>query len=124
MELLKFEASIDTPSILMDPENGYVEISGKSYPEDTLEFYAPVLQWMESYVKAPKAQTTLVFKLDYFNSSSYKPILDLIQKMDELHGSNHPARVEWHYKTGDSDMRETGEEFADVVTIPFAYHTF
>ena len=124
MEILQFEASIDTPSILMDAGKGRFEISGKSYPEDTLEFYAPVLQWMKDYMQQPAALSTLIFKLEYFNSSSYKPILDLIQNLEELKNKDHVVSVEWHYKTDDVDMKETGQEFEEVVTIPFVYHTF
>lgn len=124
MDTLKFEASIDTPYILMDPEKGYIEISGKSYPEDTLEFYSPVLKWMDDYLLNPKAFSTLIFKLEYFNSSSYKPILDLILKLEELKNNDYKVSIEWHYKNADTDMKETGEEFAEVVSIPFVFHTF
>ena len=124
METLKFEASIDTPFILMEPEKGCVEISGKSYPEDTLEFYTPVLKWMDEYLLDPKPISKLIFKLEYFNSSSYKPILDLILKLEELKDKDHQVSIEWHYKNGDTDMKETGEEFAEVVSIPFVFHTF
>ena len=124
METLKIEASIDTPSILLDFENGYFEFMGKSYPEDTLEFYAPILERVNEYSTNPKTSTRLVFKLIYFNSSSYKPILDLIRKMEEIKNMNKQVTIEWQYKTGDTDMKEVGEEFAEVVTVPFSYSTF
>ncbi len=124
MEALKIEATIDTPFILMDPEKGNIEISGKSYPEDTLEFYAPVLKWMNDYCQNPQNQSSLIFKLDYFNSSSYKPILDMILKFEELKNKNYTASIEWHYKNGDIDMRDAGEEFSEIVNIPFSYFIF
>jgi hypothetical protein len=124
MEKLIIEASIDTPTVLMDAEKGYFEISGKSYPEDTLEFYTPVLNWMNSYSQKPQSISTFAFKLVYFNSSSYKPILDLILMLEELKQNNCEVKIEWHYKTGDTDLKEAGEEFADIITIPFDYYTF
>ena len=124
MENLIIEASIDTPSILMDAQKGYFEISGKSYPEDTLEFYSPVLGWMNEYSKNPQPLSTFAFKMNYFNSSSYKPILDLILKLEEMKQNNFQIKIEWHYKSGDTDMKETGEEFAEVITIPFNFFTF
>ncbi len=124
METLKIEASIDTPTVLFDFEKGYFELSGKSYPEDTLEFYAPILEKINEYAINPKEKSHLVFKLIYFNSSSYKPILDLIRKMEEIKNMNKFVTIEWQYKTGDTDMKEVGEEFAEVVTVPFSYATF
>ncbi|HEY0030724.1 MAG TPA: DUF1987 domain-containing protein [Bacteroidia bacterium] len=124
MEFLIIEPSIDTPAVSMDAEKGHIEISGKSYPEDTLEFYAPILQWMNDYVENPRPSSKLVFKLIYFNSSSYKPIFDLIRKMDELRQKNMAVTVEWHCKGGDTDMKEIGQELAEIANISFDYYSF
>ncbi len=84
MEALKIEATVDTPGIILDPNNNSFEISGKSYPEDTKEFYQSVLLWMDSYVASPNPKTNFVFKLKYFNSSSYKPIFDILAKLEAI----------------------------------------
>jgi hypothetical protein len=124
MQALILEATVDTPGIILDPANHLFEISGKSYPEDTKEFYHDVLQWMDAYVSSPNQKTNFVFKLKYFNSSSYKPIFDILGKLETIKNNKNEVKVEWHYKTGDSDMLEAGEEFADLFDVPFTYHTF
>lgn len=124
MEALRIEATIDTPEIILDNKNNQFEISGKSYPEDTKEFYATVLHWMDLYVVTPNPQTTFVFKLKYFNSSSYKPIFDILAKLEVIKIKNAKVKIEWYYKEGDSDMLEAGEEFADLFDLNFSYHTF
>ena len=124
MEPLRIEATIDTPEIILDPSNNQFEISGKSYPEDTKEFYHNVLHWMDLYVVSPNSKTNFVFKLKYFNSSSYKPIFDILGKLEAIKNKRCDVKVEWHYKTGDSDMLEAGEEFADLFELPFTYLTF
>lgn len=124
MEALKIEATVDTPGIILDPANNLFEITGKSYPEDTKEFYQDVLNWMDAYVASPNPKTNFVFKLKYFNSSSYKPIFDILAKLEMLRNKNESVKVEWHYKNGDSDMLEAGEEFADLFELPFTYQTF
>jgi hypothetical protein len=124
MEPLIIEATIDTPEIILDAANDRFVISGKSYPEDTREFFAQVLKWMDDYVKSPNQSTLFVFKLKYFNSSSYKPIFDILAKLEEIKNNGRDVNVEWHYKTGDSDMLEAGEEFCDLFDLPFTYHAF
>ena len=84
MEALRIEATIDTPGIILDSSNNVFEISGKSYPEDTKEFYSEVLHWMDLYVVTPNPKTNFVFKLKYFNSSSYKPIFDILGKLEAI----------------------------------------
>jgi hypothetical protein len=124
MEALRIEPTVDTPGIILDAKNNLFEISGKSYPEDTKEFYQSVLQWMDLYVAEPNPQTNFVFKLKYFNSSSYKPIFDMLARLEAIRNNNYEVKVEWHYKTGDSDMLEAGEEFADLFDVPFTYQAF
>jgi len=124
MEALRIDATVDTPGIILDPANNLFEISGKSYPEDTKAFYQAVLQWIDEYVEAPNPKTNFIFKLKYFNSSSYKPIFDILGKLETIRNNKHSVKVEWYYKKGDSDMLEAGEEFAGLFDVPFTYLTF
>jgi len=48
LENLKIEKTDTTPDILLDT-NGTIAIVGKSYPEDTFEFYAPMMDWVKEY---------------------------------------------------------------------------
>ena len=67
MEILNLEGTEDTPKIILDKKNGIFEISGRSLPEDSAEFYRPVLEWIENYGGQANPSTDFVFKLEYFN---------------------------------------------------------
>lgn len=124
MDPIRIEATADTPAVILDSNAGVFEISGKSYPEDTREFYGNILAWVDLYVADPNPETHFVFKLKYFNSSSYKPIFDILTKLSLLEKKNKKVKVEWHYKNGDEDVKEAGEEFQELSDLPFSYHTF
>ena len=124
MEAINLKGTYDTPSVTLDPENGHFEISGRSYPEDTAEFYIPILEWLSNYIQHPNKETNFVFKLDYFNSSSYKPFLDMFLKLAEAREKGHNVSIEWYYKEGDWDIKEAGEEFSEIVEVPFEYNSF
>jgi hypothetical protein len=119
MEILNLEGTADTPKIILDKGNGIFEISGRSLPEDSVEFYRPVLEWINAYAKAPNAKTFFSFKLEYFNTSSSKLILDVLSALEEIKG----MEIEWCYAEDDEDMEEAGKEFSELVEIPFAYKT-
>lgn len=121
MDPLKLEPTIDTPYVVLDKINGMFAISGKSYPEDTREFYGSILAWLDLYVADPNPETKFVFQLKYFNSSSYKPIYDIITKLATLKKKGMKVSVQWNYKEGDNDMLEAGEEFRDLFTIDFSF---
>ena len=84
MEILNLEGTEDTPKIILDKKNGIFEISGRSLPEDSAEFYRPVLEWIGGYAKEPNGSTEFVFKLEYFNTASSKLILDEILGIKDL----------------------------------------
>lgn len=125
MEPLKLEKGTDTPEIILDAQNNLFAIQGRSYPEDTKEFFMPVLDWIDKYVQSPNEETVFNFKLQYFNSSSYKPIFDILNKLATAKGKGKTVKVMWHYKKGDRDMHEAGEEFAELCEqIEFSFHEF
>ncbi|MES2388982.1 MAG: DUF1987 domain-containing protein, partial [Bacteroidota bacterium] len=85
MEKFVIESTPTTPKVYFDPVEGFFEISGKSLPENTYDFFQPIQDWADLYITRPAPQTTLVFKLEYFNTSSTSHFLKLIKKMEKLH---------------------------------------
>lgn len=117
MNTLRVEGTEDTPHIVLDKDRGVLEISGRSLPEDSAGFYKPVLDWIEAYSKDPNADTTLIFKLEYFNTASSKLILDILYALEDVKG----VKVQWHFLEDDEDMEEAGQEFSELVEIPFEF---
>jgi len=119
MEIVNIEATDETPKVILDTTTGQFEFSGKSLPEDVTMFYNPILDWLDTYSLEPNDKAVFVFKMDYFNTASSKLILDILMKLEEVHEENESITVEWHYREDDEDMEEAGEEYADIVEVPF-----
>ncbi|HWZ21040.1 MAG TPA: DUF1987 domain-containing protein [Cytophagaceae bacterium] len=120
MQIIQLEGTEDTPKVLLDKAKGIMEISGRSLPEDAAEFYQPILNWLTEYAGQANPSTELVIKLEYFNTASSKLILDVLSKLEEVKGS----KVAWYYYEDDEDMQEAGEEFSELVDVPFEYKTY
>lgn len=120
MDILHLEGTEDTPRVVLDGRNGLMEISGRSLPEDSTAFYRPVLDWIEGYAKAPNASTTCIFKLEYFNTASSKVILDVLYALEDIPG----VKVKWYFHDEDEDMEEAGQEFSELVEIPFEFKAY
>jgi hypothetical protein len=119
METIKIQGTEDTPKIILDADNDIMEISGRSLPEDVSSFYEPVLNWLNEYAENPKKKTVFNFKLTYFNTASSKLLLDILMKLEEMHEKENEVLIRWHYPEDDEDMAEAGEEYADIVDVPF-----
>lgn len=118
MERIEIEATATTPKVIFRPEDGYFEISGKSLPENSFEFYKPLLDFIEAYAESPVGQTSLVFKLQYFNTSSTSHFLRMIKKFEKIHSDGKSAIVHWFYEHDDEDMKEAGEDFKVLSKLP------
>ncbi|MEI7596443.1 MAG: DUF1987 domain-containing protein [Bacteroidota bacterium] len=121
MDIIKLKGTDDTPSIILDKDAGIFEFSGKSMPEDVATFYGPIIEWIENYGKEALSKTSVIFKLEYFNTASSKMILDVLMKFEEIHQDGHEVKISWYFMEDDEDMKEAGEEYADIVDIPFEY---
>ncbi|MCQ2374918.1 MAG: DUF1987 domain-containing protein [Salinivirgaceae bacterium] len=118
MESLIIEGSAKTPSVTLDP-NGKLELKGRSIPENSVEFYKPIIDWLEAYFSSPAALTEVNMKLEYFNTSSSKCILDVFKKLEAIYKSNNDVLVLWHYEEDDEDMLEAGEDYQSIIKVPF-----
>lgn len=121
MEKFLQEGGIDVPQIEMDPREGLFEIKGRSFPEDTVGVYMPVIDWIDQYSNNAAEKTKLTFELDYFNSSTYKAFLNILLRLEKIQEQAKSVSVIWRYNERDLDMKEAGEEFAELVDIPFSF---
>ena len=107
---LEIKATLKTPKVLVNFEEGIILLAGISIPEDPYAFYNPVIEEIEAYLLAPKENTRLEFKLEYFNTSSTLVIRNLIRDISQQI-TNTKLKIYWYYEEYDDDMTEAGEEF-------------
>ena len=119
MEELKIEPTNLSPYIHFDAQAGKLELTGRSIPENSLEFYQPVYEWLDAYIANPNDKTVIEVKLDYFNTSSSKCILDILKKVDKLEDAGYDVLIKWFYNENDEDMMEAGEDYEDLLDAPF-----
>lgn len=119
MELINIEGTPKTPTVIMNPESGVVEIKGRSIPENSIEFYKPIVDWLEEYGKTPQVKTVVNVRLEYFNTSSSKCILDVFKKLEVLKKNQNDIVINWFYEEDDEDMLEAGEDYESIIKVPF-----
>ena len=119
METISIEATPKTPTITFDSGKGFLEIKGRSIPENALEFYKPLVEWVEKYADKPQTSTNVNIQLEYFNTSSSKCILDVFKKLEAIKKGGSNVLINWYYEEDDEDMLEAGEDYQAIVNVPF-----
>lgn len=106
-----------TPKLYFNNSSGEFEISGRSIPENSIEFYRPLMKWLDNYLTNPQPITRLSINLEYFNTSSSKCLVEMFRKLEKLN-SKSDVKVLWHYEEEDEDMMESGDDFKKIIKIP------
>ena len=116
MEDLILEGTAKTPTIDFK-SSGELLIKGRSIPENSIEFYKPLIDWITDYSDNPKENTIVNIQLEYFNTSSSKCILDVFKKLESIDGSS--VSIKWYYEEDDEDMLEAGEDYEAIIDLTF-----
>lgn len=116
MENINLEGTPKTPTVDFNSASGELLIKGRSIPENSIEFYKPLIDWIENYSSASKPNTVLNVQLEYFNTSSSKCLLDVFKRLERI---SNPVAINWYYEEDDEDMLEAGEDYDAIIDIPF-----
>jgi hypothetical protein len=119
MEAIIIEGTPKTPSVNFDSASGILQLKGRSIPENSIEFYKPLVEWLDEYAAKPQSKTAVNIQLEYFNTSSSKCLLDLFKKLEGMHKNGNDITIKWYYEEDDEDMLEAGEDYQSIINIPF-----
>ena len=106
------------PDVNLDAEKGLIEISGRSLPEQTTAFYTPIIEWVDNYVQSPAKETTINYHLNYYNSSSKKYLLDILEKFTPLYKNGKKITFNWHYEEDDDEAEDAGILYGELAEFP------
>lgn len=112
MEHLIIEATKYTPAINFDAQAHRLSIEGKSTPENTFEFFQPVIDWLKSYFSSSQT-ATIEFNIPYFNSSSSRVMYELFDILEKAKSDGSSLTVLWKYAAENENGEESGEEFQE-----------
>lgn len=120
MQVMHLPATETTPEVRFNPDAADLSLRGCSIHENADRFYRPLIEQVQAYASRPAAHTKVSIRLDYFNSSSSKYLLDLLKVLEEIHRSGKSAvEVEWHFEGDDLDMEEAGRDYQELLELPF-----
>jgi hypothetical protein len=119
MEALKIEGARSTPEILFDQASGVLSISGESYPENSYEFYQPVLSWVARFTAIHDGPVVLNVNLSYLNTGSTKSLMDILDLLEEFANKGREVTINWYYDEENDRALENAEEFKEEVTVQF-----
>jgi hypothetical protein len=108
-------ATSRTPEVTFDVNTKSGAIEGECYPEDADKFFVALNKAVEDYFSAGCDELQLKINLVYFNSSSARALMELMDSLDTL-ATTKKIEVNWFYEDGD----DITEEFIEDVTSDYS----
>ncbi len=130
MTIYNIDATEFTPSVLLNHEKHLIEFVGESRPENINHFFDPINKWIEEYgpyvfylesINESAINIVVNFKLEYFNSSTAKKLLDVLEKLSIISkkATKINLTINWFYDVEDEDMLDTGQEYEKLAGLKF-----
>ena len=125
MDRFELQETEITPKVILDKEQGEFFIGGKSLPENAIQFYNPIIEWLEEYSKKPNEKTVFKFKLEYYNTSTAKQFARILLLLEKLHlEGNSKVEIHWYYDSKDLDMQHSGKRYEKLLNLPFEFFEY
>jgi len=119
MDSLYLKETKSSPAIAFDGKSGLLEISGESYPENSYEFYKPLLHWITRFSANFPGSIIFNCRISYLNTGSTKSMMDIFDLFEDRFRQGGDVTVHWFCDSENDRAIETAEEFMEDVTFPF-----
>ncbi len=115
-ENLLIKEGKNTPKVTGNKNLSELIFKGNSYPENVLQFYTPILNWVES-LSSEKTEIKVECQFYYIASSSVIAFLKLLQKIESSFNKENISFT-WKYEEGDDDIKKIGQDYSTILDTP------
>lgn len=121
MERIFLEPTRVTPLISFDPQEGILEMKGRSSPENAIQFYQGLIQNLDEFIETDAEGFVANFAFEYFNTSSSKCLFDVLKRLSKMAENDIDLTINWYFEEDDEDMMEAGEDYSDLLDLDFNF---
>ncbi len=118
MENFFSASTTKTPEIEFRTDGNF-KISGNSYMEHPIKFYAELWEWLELFLAQNSKPVYLDVYLIYVNTTSTKMILKIMNLINA--NSKSELKITWKYQIDDDQMLELGKDFEKITKNNFDF---
>jgi hypothetical protein len=119
MEKWTIDATDRSPLVLLDRENSVLKLEGRSYPEEGMDFFDPIILRFKTLQKSETPISLIHVRLEYYNSATSKALAELFQGLVAVKRAGFDATVIWEYEEEDDGIQDDIDMFIDTFDLKF-----
>jgi hypothetical protein len=108
----KFELNFQTKTLLIEGKWNINNDAGFKIRDQ-------IIAGLSEYFKIPMQNLSINLKLGALSTSYSKILLDFFKYLEEAYLNAHLIEINWYCKSTDEDFIETGQDFKDMLKLPF-----
>ncbi len=119
MERWTIEATDRTPSVVLDRQESFLKIEGRSYPEEGTDFFDPIILRFKTLEDSENPIKVIHIRLEYYNSSTTRAMAELLTSLKKAKTSGHDVKVIWEFEEDDDGIQDDIDMFLDTFELDF-----
>ena len=117
MEKWTIDATDRSPKVILDRQESVLMIEGRSYPEEGMDFFDPIVMRFRSLQESENPIRTIHIRLEYYNSSTTKALAELFTALERSAKNGNEAKVIWEFEQDDDGIQEDITMFQETLEI-------
>lgn len=98
---------------------GVLKFTGHSYPENSVEFFQPLLNWVKDLTSFPGKKIRVELRVKYFNTSTSKYLFQIMELLQAYHAKGNELDIIWFSSGNDDDMLDSWREIMHELDLGF-----
>ena len=116
------KASEESPSVCVKQNGSILCLCGRSNSAKAAQTFQKMNDWLNTRISEKNGlYLRFEFKLEFYNSLTAGLLFDFLLKLENLHSKKNYITVYWYHEKFDADMKEAGETYAKMLSLPFIY---
>jgi hypothetical protein len=114
VRVIRSNATAQTPEVVFNLVENSLSITGECYPENALDFFAPLLDRLKRHFARGDVKTFRVtMEIHYVNTMSTKALQNVLATLDAEAASGANIEVVWKHDPEDDALEELGHDLLD-----------
>lgn len=113
-DIFYLKATESTPEVIFDKTNKLYRISGDILPENSFDFFDPIFDWFNEYLKNPEKNLIVELSINIINTSSTRRLVSLFKIFETIADKGSNVTLIWSHLPDDEIMQYTAYEFGNA----------
>jgi len=119
MERWTIEPTDRSPLVLLDREEAILKVEGRSFPEEGMDFFDPIILRFKTLSKSDLPVRIIHVRLEYYNSATSKALAELFQLLANVKQAGYSVKVIWEYEKEDDGIQDDIDMYIDTFDLEF-----